>query len=125
MILLRVEFFWQIDPLYFPLIVCCIRLGRVPAMGYNSWYDWTCNMDEKQLRDTIDAMVSEGFVDLGYKYFNLDDCWSKGRKRIAPFLCTMCFQLYFRSLVTRHVFLYQHVVFGRKEFCRQVGVSAR
>eukprot|EP00041_Stephanoeca_diplocostata_P018083 m.375207 g.375207 ORF g.375207 m.375207 type:complete len:544 (+) comp20915_c0_seq2:152-1783(+) len=54
-------------------------LGRVPAMGYNSWYDWTCNMDEKQLRDTVDAMVSEGFVELGYTYFNLDDCWSKGR----------------------------------------------
>jgi len=54
-------------------------LGRIPQMGYNSWYDWMSNMDEAQLRDTVDAMVEHGLVDLGYNYFNLDDCWSKGR----------------------------------------------
>jgi len=54
-------------------------LGRVPQMGYNSWYDWQSNMKEDQLRKSVDAMVSQGLVDLGYTYFNLDDCWSKGR----------------------------------------------
>lgn len=39
--------------------------------GYNSWYDWTCNMSEKQLMASVDAFVAKGFPALGYKYFNL------------------------------------------------------
>jgi len=46
---------------------------------YNSWYDWMSNMNETQLKWSVDAMVSNGLVDLGYIYFNLDDCWSSGR----------------------------------------------
>ena len=36
---------------------------------YNSWYDWMCNMNETQLMWSVDAMVSNGLVDLGYVYF--------------------------------------------------------
>jgi len=36
-------------------------------------------MDEKQLMKTVDAMVEKGLPALGYKYFNLDDCWAKTR----------------------------------------------
>ena len=36
-------------------------------------------MDEKQLMDTVDAMVAHGLPELGYTYFNLDDCWATGR----------------------------------------------
>ena len=42
-------------------------------------YDWTCNMDEAQLKETVDAIVEHDLVSYGYNYFNLDDCWSKGR----------------------------------------------
>jgi len=54
-------------------------LGRLPQMGYNSWYDWTCNMEEKQLMATVDKMVELGLPALGYNYFNLDDCWASSR----------------------------------------------
>jgi len=54
-------------------------LGTTPPMGYNSWYDWTCNMSEKQLMASVDAFVAKGFPALGYKYFNLDDCWASSR----------------------------------------------
>eukprot|EP00931_Biecheleriopsis_adriatica_P056567 TRINITY_DN33520_c0_g1_i1.p1 TRINITY_DN33520_c0_g1~~TRINITY_DN33520_c0_g1_i1.p1 ORF type:complete len:403 (+),score=59.65 TRINITY_DN33520_c0_g1_i1:66-1274(+) len=55
-------------------------LGRTPQMGYNSWYDVECSSwDERMMQRTADAMVSKGLVELGYRYFNLDDCWAKGR----------------------------------------------
>jgi alpha-galactosidase len=60
-------------------------LGRLPQMGYNSWYDLECTsaMNETTLMRTADAMVTKGFVALGYRYLNLDDCYialiNKGR----------------------------------------------
>ena len=48
-------------------------LGRTPQMGYNSWYDVGMGPTEALVRDTIDAMVSGGFVAAGYTYLNLDD----------------------------------------------------
>ena len=51
-------------------------LGGLPQMGYNSWYDLQCNdeMNEDVLKQTLDAFVLQGFPQLGYNYFNLDDC---------------------------------------------------
>jgi hypothetical protein len=40
-------------------------VGLVPPMGYNTWYDWGCNLDEKQLEDTIRAMEERGLIELG------------------------------------------------------------
>lgn len=56
-------------------------LGRLPPMGYNSWYDVECsaNMTEATMRRVADKMVELGLPELGYKYLNLDDCWAKGR----------------------------------------------
>ena len=51
-------------------------------MGWNTWCtgvpecavpDW-CN--EKEVKEIADALVSSGMVDLGYRFVNLDDCWS-------------------------------------------------
>eukprot|EP00823_Brevimastigomonas_motovehiculus_P007914 TRINITY_DN70_c0_g1_i1.p1 TRINITY_DN70_c0_g1~~TRINITY_DN70_c0_g1_i1.p1 ORF type:complete len:524 (-),score=120.74 TRINITY_DN70_c0_g1_i1:421-1992(-) len=54
-------------------------LGRTPQMGWNSWNKFACNINEKLIRDTIDALVSKGFRDAGYEYVNLDDCWQISR----------------------------------------------
>ena len=51
-------------------------LGRVPAMGYNSWYDLMGELNEANLKETADRMVALGLVELGYSYFNLDDDWA-------------------------------------------------
>lgn len=48
-------------------------LGRTPQMGYNSWYDLKMNPSEAVVRETVDAMVSQGLVALGYTWLNLDD----------------------------------------------------
>jgi len=54
-------------------------LGRTPQMGWNSWNKFGCNINEKLIRDTIDTLVDLGFVDAGYEYINLDDCWQISR----------------------------------------------
>ena len=54
-------------------------LGRTPQMGWNSWNRFGCNINEELIRNTIDALVSSGLKDVGYKYINLDDCWQNGR----------------------------------------------
>lgn len=54
-------------------------LAQTPPMGWNSWNHYACDIDEKLIRDTADAMVSSGLRDAGYVYVNLDDCWQGER----------------------------------------------
>ncbi|MES2675086.1 MAG: glycoside hydrolase family 27 protein [Pseudomonadota bacterium] len=51
------------------------ELGKTPQMGWNSWNHFACNVSEKIIRDTADAMVKSGMKDAGYEYVNIDDCW--------------------------------------------------
>jgi len=44
-------------------------------MGWNTWNTFACEIDEILIKDTADIMISEGLVELGYNYLNLDDCW--------------------------------------------------
>ena len=46
-----------------------------PPMGWNSWNSGI-ELDEASVRDTIDAMVSSGMRDAGYRYVNLDAGWA-------------------------------------------------
>lgn len=50
-------------------------LAATPQMGWNSWNKFACNIDEKLIRETADAMVRLGLKDAGYEYVNIDDCW--------------------------------------------------
>ena len=71
----------------FSIIYCLDNgLGLTPQMGWNSWNKFGCDIDEKLIRETIDAMVEKGLRDAGYKYVNLDDCWQKYRidDKIVP-----------------------------------------
>jgi len=60
-------------------------LGLTPQMGWNSWNKFACNINEKLIKSTADALISTGLAKAGYTYLNLDDCWeapardSKGR----------------------------------------------
>lgn len=48
-------------------------------MGFNTWNRFQCNINETLVRDTADAIVVSGLVDLGYVYLNIDDCWQVSR----------------------------------------------
>ena len=50
-------------------------LAATPPMGWNSWNHFGCNVDERLIRETAEAMVSSGMKDAGYEYVNIDDCW--------------------------------------------------
>lgn len=50
-------------------------LANTPQMGWNSWNKFGCNIDERLIRETADAMVRLGMRDAGYQYVNIDDCW--------------------------------------------------
>ena len=51
------------------------NLAATPQLGWNSWNKFACDIDEKLIRETADAMVQHGLKDAGYQYVNIDDCW--------------------------------------------------
>ena len=50
-------------------------LVLTPPLGWNSWNVFHENINEKQIKEIADAMVSSGLKDAGYIYLNLDDNW--------------------------------------------------
>jgi alpha-galactosidase len=50
-------------------------LAQTPPMGWNSWNKFACDVNEKIVRATADAMGSTGMRDAGYQYVVIDDCW--------------------------------------------------
>lgn len=51
-------------------------LAATPPMGFNNWNAFGCDVTEELIRETADALVSSGLKDAGYRYVNIDDCWS-------------------------------------------------
>jgi alpha-galactosidase len=54
-------------------------LASTPQMGWNSWNKFACEIDERLIRETADAMVKTGLKDAGFQYVNIDDCWQGQR----------------------------------------------
>ncbi len=48
----------------------------VPPMGWNSWNTFTDKISEDLIKETVDAMKEQGFLEAGYDYVVIDDCWS-------------------------------------------------
>lgn len=57
------------------------NLALTPPMGWNSWNKFGCDVNEKLIRETADAMISSGMKDAGYQYVVIDDCWHGDRDR--------------------------------------------
>ncbi len=51
------------------------NLAKTPPMGWNSWNEFGCNVDENLIKETADKIVSSGMKDAGYEYVVIDDCW--------------------------------------------------
>jgi alpha-galactosidase len=49
---------------------------RLPAMGWNSWNEYRCDINETIFLTTGQLLISTGLRDRGYEYVNIDDCWS-------------------------------------------------
>ncbi len=55
------------------------QLAPTPPMGWNSWNKFHCDVSDKLIRETADAMVGTGMKAAGYQYVNIDDCWQVSR----------------------------------------------
>ncbi|KAJ5365991.1 Aldolase-type TIM barrel [Penicillium concentricum] len=56
-------------------------VGKLPALGWNSWNAFGCDIDSKKVITAANEVVNLGLKDLGYEYVNIDDCWSIKDKR--------------------------------------------
>ena len=54
-------------------------LAKTPPMGWNSWNKFARKVTDELVRETADAMASNGMKDAGYEYINIDDTWEAGR----------------------------------------------
>ncbi|THU95340.1 glycoside hydrolase [Dendrothele bispora CBS 962.96] len=52
------------------------QTGRLPALGWNHWNAYKCNITEAKVLAAASAFTSLGLKDAGYEYINIDDCWS-------------------------------------------------
>jgi alpha-galactosidase len=59
------------------------KLAMTPPMGWNSWNKFGCDVNEKLIRETADAMVSTGMKEAGYQYLVIDDCWHGKRDELG------------------------------------------
>ncbi|OQD60188.1 hypothetical protein PENPOL_c026G04470 [Penicillium polonicum] len=65
-------------------------VGRVPALGWNSWNALGCDINSTKVITAATEVVNLGLKDLGYEYINIDDCWSvkntrdKNTNRLIP-----------------------------------------
>jgi alpha-galactosidase len=55
------------------------NLALTPQMGWNSWNKFQAQVSEELIRETADAMATNGMKKAGYQYVNIDDCWQGER----------------------------------------------
>lgn len=66
---------WRGAPMPAPVVDADgLLVASTPAMGWNHWNTYHCNIDEQLVRRTGDALVSLGLAGLGYTHVNVDDC---------------------------------------------------
>ncbi|KAI0369678.1 glycoside hydrolase [Pilatotrama ljubarskyi] len=51
-------------------------VGKLPALGWNAWNAYGCNINEDKILAAANQFVSLGLAGVGYEYINIDDCWS-------------------------------------------------
>merc|ERR1712225_152218 len=46
------------------------NVGRLPALGWNSWNAYHCDVDESKIMAAANQVVKLGLKDVGYEYIN-------------------------------------------------------
>ena len=54
-------------------------LALTPPMGWNSWNNFGCSINESIIRSMADEMATNGMKAAGYQFINIDDCWQTSR----------------------------------------------
>ena len=58
-------------------------LAMTPPMGWNSWNDFACDVNEDKIKEVADAIVESGMKEAGYTYIVIDDCWHGERDSLG------------------------------------------
>ena len=74
-------------PLLLALFLLPVDSGRAltngialtPPMGWNSWNNFGCGVNEGIIKAMADAMATNGMKAAGYQFINIDDCWQVTR----------------------------------------------
>jgi alpha-galactosidase len=59
-----------------PALETSTGIGKLPALGWNSWNTFRCDVNQSIIYDTAKQIVALGLKDAGYQYINIDDCWA-------------------------------------------------
>jgi len=51
------------------------NLALTPPMGWNSWNTFATEINEKLIKETVNAIVESGLLEAGFEYLVLDDGW--------------------------------------------------
>src|ERR1700738_3572919 len=51
-------------------------LALTPPMGWNNYNHFGCGVGASTIEQQASAMVNSGLAAAGYRYINIDDCWS-------------------------------------------------
>ena len=51
-------------------------IAACPPLGWNSWNTFGDKISDSLIREMADIMVDRGYLDAGYEYLVIDDCWS-------------------------------------------------
>jgi hypothetical protein len=54
--------------------------GATPPMGWNSWNAFASAVDEEKVMGSAQRIIDSGMARKGYRYINLDDGWTAGRR---------------------------------------------
>ncbi|KAK6063180.1 hypothetical protein SCUP234_11126 [Seiridium cupressi] len=57
-------------------LVASQSFQSTPVMGWNSYNQVSCNPTNDQITAVINSLAEKGFVDAGYKYFQIDCGWA-------------------------------------------------
>ena len=53
------------------------RISEVPPMGWNSWNTFYDRYAADLIMEIADIMADQGYLEKGYRYLILDDCWAE------------------------------------------------
>ncbi|KAK2464520.1 hypothetical protein APHAL10511_003499 [Amanita phalloides] len=53
------------------------KVGRLPALGFNTWNAYHCDINEHVVLQSAELIKSLGLSDAGYNHVNIDDCYSE------------------------------------------------
>ncbi|KAA1473947.1 glycoside hydrolase [Dentipellis sp. KUC8613] len=53
------------------------EVGKLPALGWNGWNAYACDISEAKVVAAAQSFVDLGLKDAGYEYVNIDDCWAE------------------------------------------------